>query len=180
MHNTKDNNCPLTAREIAILEDSQYFVNRAVDGLNLQRGRLVNYDFSIRDDPWNFLTDVYFYITALKRLRQPILVGRKVAKIKVKVENAINNFDNEITNARNMRDILEHVDEYIQNKGRNKQIRNATLYNVIYTESGIHWANMTFDIYQTQEAAYQLYTSYRRILKKEFKLYRESKSKKLT
>lgn len=166
---------PLNIEEISLLEDSQHFMNRSIEALNLQMRRLESYDFSQENDPWEYLADAHFYITALKRLRQSVSAGKNVDKIKIQVENALRMFDETFSDLVKMRNILEHIDEYIQNKGHNKNIKNSQLYGNIFTEVGIEWAGLRFDSKASQKAANELVKKYRNIIRQEFKKYRECK-----
>ena len=68
------------------------------------------------------------------------------------MQTAIKTFDIVTSDAIQIRHILEHVDEYIQNKGRNKSIQNSTLYNIIPCKGGISWAGFEFNRFATQVA----------------------------
>jgi hypothetical protein len=124
---------PLGIEEISVLEDSRHFVNRAVGALNLQMRRLEEHTEST-EEFCNYLTDVHFYIVAIKRLRQAMLVSRKVVKVWDKLRSEFDAFDAAIADAIQRRDILEHIDEYMLNskKRKHREIRNATLYTILF------------------------------------------------
>lgn len=174
MKKDSENNTPLKAAEISILQDSRYFLNRAVDALNLQMNRLEKYNFHGVCDHWNYVADVHFYIVALKRLRQSVLVGKKVGRISSQVEKALKEFDDKTSDAMNMRHILEHVDDYIKNKGRNNNIKNSELYTILFADGGIVWGGLEFNRRQIHNAAGELVCLYRKITSDEFHLYKDA------
>jgi len=164
----------LKIEEISILEDSRHFVNRAVEALNLQMNRLEKYTFEDAGEFWEYLADSHFYIVALKRLRQSFFVSKKNQRVWVKFEKEFNAFDQDISDAIKMRHVLEHVDDYIKNSGKDNAIKNSNLYTNHFDENGcLNWAGLKFDRHKLQESAEKVVKKYREITSHEFGLYRE-------
>jgi hypothetical protein len=165
---------PLGIEEISVLEDSRYFVNRAVDALNLQMRRLEE-NTRNADEFWDYLADVHFYIVALKRLRQAMLMSRKILKIWDKLSSEFDAFDATTTDVLQMRNILEHIDEYMRNYGNNRDIKNATLYTISFDDEGrLDWAERKFDRRKLHDSAEDIVKKYREITSQEFRLCREA------
>jgi hypothetical protein len=120
---------PLRIEQISVLEDSRYFLNRSVEALNLQMRRLEKYNFEDENVFWDYLADSHFYIVALKRLRQALLSSKKIPQVWNELKKEFDVFDNTISDAIQMRDILEHIDEYIKDAGKNQSIKK---FNVIW------------------------------------------------
>jgi len=164
----------LKSEEISILEDSRYFVNRSVEALNLQIGRLESNLIEDSDSFWIYIADAHFYIVALKRLQQAFLASKKISNVWSRFEECFETFSNEISDAIAARNILEHIDEYIKNTGRNKEIKNVTLYSYSFDESGcLIWGDIKFDRHKLQDSAERVVKKYREITSEEFKLYIE-------
>jgi hypothetical protein len=175
MTNSIDSDSPLGIKEISILEDSRYFVNRSTEALNLQVQRLKKNTPGNTDELWKYLADVHFYIVVLKRLRQAMLVSRKIHKVWDKIQSEFDAFDNNIADILRMRNTLEHIDEYIQNRGRDRNIKNASLYAIHFDENGcLNWAGLKFDSHNLQDSAARIVTIYREITSQEFNLYRNA------
>lgn len=164
---------PLADEDISILEDSRYFVNRSVEALNIQLRRLENYNSKNPDDFWDYLADVHFYIVALKRLRQSMLVGKKIDRLKAILDEEFDAFDKTTADVMKMRHVLEHIDEYMKNSGRNKEIKNSTLYTIYHDNGVLNWAGLKFDRYKIHAAAEKIVKKYREITSREFKSYKE-------
>ncbi len=167
------NNTPLNIKDISTLEDSRYFVNRAVEALNLQMRRLENYDFEKDDVAWLYIADSHFYIVALKRLRQTILVCKKVSRVWAEVQSDFKQFDQSTSDAIAMRHALEHVDDHIRGDGRTG-IKNSEMYTVIFNNDGFEWAGGTFNRNTLHEASEKLVKKYREVTSKEFALYKKA------
>lgn len=164
---------PLSDRDISLLEDSLYFMNRSIEALNMQMHRLENYTFKQPDEFWDYLADTHFYIVALKRLLQSMLVAKTMQNVSPELKSSIANFEGLVSDAISMRHILEHIDDYIQNNGTKKEIKNSTLYNSYYENDVLCWADFKFDRRQLHKAANGMVTKYREFCSYEFKLYRE-------
>ena len=65
------------------------------------------------------------------------------------------------------------LDDYIQNKGHTRSIKNSELYTIIPAKDGIVWAGVEFNCHKTHEAAHELVTLYREITSHEFRLYKD-------
>lgn len=166
----------MTTKEEAIshLEDSQYFVNRAVEALNLQMRRLENYDFNNNPDAlWSYFSDAHFYIVALKRLRQAILTAKSISFVWDNMKSYFDQFDLEIKDAIEMRHAIEHIDDHIKNKGRTG-IKNSKMYTIICTENGFVWAGKKFDPDKFHRSAEILVCKYRELSSNVFREYREN------
>jgi hypothetical protein len=173
------NTAPLSIAEISVLEDSRYFVNRAVEALNLQMRRLENYKLEDADAFWDYLADSHFYIVALKRLRQAMLSSRKIPKVWNELKKEFAVFDKTISDAIQMRDILEHIDEYLKNAGKNPHIKNSTLYSICFDDPDcLTWGDLKFDRRKLHDSAGAIVKRYREITSYEFKQYREAKERR--
>lgn len=149
-------------------------MNRAVEALNLQMARMEKHSSLDTDEFWNYLADSHFYIVAPKRLRQAFLVSKKIPKVWKEFESAFTLFDANMCDAIKMRHVLEHIDEYIKNAGRNNTIKNASLYTNYFDENGcLNWAGLKFDRHRLQASAERVVKKYREITSSEFKSYRE-------
>lgn len=176
MEHTEQNLIALGTEEISALEDSRHFVNRSVEALNLQFGRLEKYTFKNADDFWHYLADAHFYIVALKRLRQALLVSKKFPKVWHKFEGEFTVFDKNVSDAVKMRNILEHIDDYVRNAGRNGSVENSSLYAYYFDVGGcLHWGGLKFDRYKLHANAENIVKKYRQVINDEFKLYQERK-----
>jgi len=163
----------LSVEEISKLEDSKYFVSRSVDALNLQVRRINEYNASDSCEFWEQVADIHFYIVALRRFRRAVSVGASITKLKPEIDNALTIFDKEAGFTKKMRDIIEHIDDYISNspKRHHKDITNSTLYTIHFKKGAFCWADSEFNVNTIQQAAYRLYESYCAVIKREFNIY---------
>jgi hypothetical protein len=167
----------LDIRDISILEDSKYFVNRSVDALNLQMRRLKHYTESGDDEFWDYVADVNFYIVALRRFRKAISVSLSIDELKPEMTNALRAFDDETKFTKKLRDIIEHIDAYVPNdpKRHHPEIKNANLYTIHFNNDSFCWAGFEFNVDVVHEAAGKLHVKYSEMVKREFQKYRRNR-----
>ncbi|MFD1625683.1 hypothetical protein [Azospirillum griseum] len=165
----------LNVNEISVLEDSLYFVNRSVEALNLQMIRLENNLLEDENKFFNYVADAHFYLVALKRLQQALISSKRVPNFWIRFGLYFEIFRNEISDAVVMRNILDHIDEYIINSGRHRTVSNSTLYNYTFDEKGcLFWGDMKFNRHKFQSSAGKIVHKYREMTSEEFRLYRHN------
>jgi len=104
-----------------------------------------------------------------------MLVSKRVRRVWDKLRDDFSAFDATTSDVMHMRNILEHIDEYICNSGRNRSIVNTNLYSTIFDEDGrLDWAGLKFDRHMLHGSAANITREYREITSHEFRLYREA------
>jgi hypothetical protein len=108
MHITK-----LSLQEISLLEDSVYFANRAIEALVLQKRRILSYEKINIEGFWEHVADINFFLVAFRRLRRSLSIAAEIPKLEMEVKQILYNLDKDTGNTKVIRDIFEHIDDYI-------------------------------------------------------------------
>lgn len=116
-----------------------------------------------------FRDDVDFrcYLVSLDRLRKAIVLARQRVTDpdnQKKLDGAIGKFDKNVSCLSTFRNVGEHFDDYIQQKGHNKKIdsRGIRVYTIQQSKANykINWLGNVIDLRKTTKEAYLFYRSF--------------------
>jgi hypothetical protein len=120
---------------VAVYEDARSEANIAVWAIKLQLQRLNSKENEIPDFVLQPIVDFHFLVTALTRLRKMAELVSKYSDI----SEGIKKFDEALPDLKNIRNVLEHLDEYRMGKGRNKSVSVNGLRTIMVDPNRIHW-----------------------------------------
>jgi hypothetical protein len=101
--------------------------NRALWTARLQRRRLSTTEPEDNEFVFRFWADLEFLILALWHIRIAALLARRVAIVSLTIQAAIDQFDAALPGLRTMRNVIEHLDEYGVDIGRQQDISRKQL-----------------------------------------------------
>jgi len=81
------------------------------------------------------VVDFHFLVTALTRLKKMAELVSKYSNI----SEGIKKFDEALPDLKNIRNVLEHLDEYRMGKGRNKSVSVNGLRTIMLDPNRIQW-----------------------------------------
>jgi len=120
---------------VTVYEDARSEANIAVWAIQLQINRLRSEDNEIPGFVLQPVVDFHFLVTALTRLRKMADLVSKFSNI----SEAIKKFDETLPDLKNIRNVLEHIDEYRLGKGRNKNVSANALRTILLDPDRIQW-----------------------------------------
>jgi hypothetical protein len=101
--------------------------------------------------------DLHFLILVLYRLKRSASIAAKVYKIKKQVNQSIRDFDAALPNLKQMRDVIEHCEQYAFDKGGHKNISRGQLQKGSWDGTTYQWLDYTLNIDDALAAANQLF-----------------------
>jgi hypothetical protein len=144
-------------KQVSIYEDARNMANIATLGVELQTRRLRNSIKQGKNEIEEFvmqpLIDFHFLVTALSRLRQTAVIVSEFCDL----SSAIEAFDKNLPDLRTVRNILEHIDEYRLDKGRNKNVPKDSFQTFILDDDSIKWVNYEVNLAQAIKASGDLF-----------------------
>lgn len=154
-----------------IFEISWSFATEWIQAVNMFQYRLLNElpeDEKIfqhklfRDD-----VDFHCYLVSLNRLRKAVVLARQQVTDLIsqkKLDSAIKKFDKNIPSLSTFRNVGEHFDDYIQQKGNNQKIDSGGIrvYSIERNKTNykISWLGNAIDLRKTTKEAYLFYKSF--------------------
>ena len=142
-------------KEQAILEDARTMANIAVWSVELQIQRITSQKLDIPDFVMQPIIDFHFLVTALSRLKNSAELASKV----IDITDGIRQFDLSLPDLRKVRNVLEHIDEYREGKGRNKEVARNAILTINFEGQHIHWLGYKINIEEAMSASQLLYSA---------------------
>ena len=103
------------------------------------------------------VVDFHFLVTALTRLRKAAELVAKTTDISTYLKQ----FDETLPDLTNIRNVLEHIDEYRLGKGRNKNVRANELQTVYLDHDCIVWLGYKINPVEALQASNRLFNAIR-------------------
>jgi hypothetical protein len=103
------------------------------------------------------LSDFQFLIFALVRLRRTAELASKVPLLAEGMKSALLKFDTALPHLKVMRDVIEHVDDYALNKGKNKNVKRRSVEVGGYDDTVFQWLGHELNAHEAMEAAQSLF-----------------------
>lgn len=139
-------------QRVTYWEEANCLGNVACWAIELQVNRLECNEPEISEFVLQQVVDFHFLVTAIARLRKAADLACRASDI----SDQIKAFDDAVPDWRQMRNALEHVDEYWQNKGQNKAIQSADLATISFGPV-IEWIGLELNLRETLTAAHTLF-----------------------
>jgi len=135
-------------------EEGKRLANFACWAIELQIKRLQQIEPEIPEFVMQPVADFHFLVTAIASLRKAADLACQASDITAQIEA----FDDAVPDWRQIRNTLEHIDEYWQRKGRDKQLRPGDLATIKFGPV-IQWAGLRLDLKSTLAAANNLFVA---------------------
>jgi hypothetical protein len=123
----------------ATYERARRLANQAVWTVALQRGRLRTREPEDREFTFRKVADFQFLIVALTRLRRTAELAAKVPVIADEMKAALLKFDTGLPHLREMRNVIEHIDDYALDQGRDKNVGRRSLEVGVFNDTIFQW-----------------------------------------
>jgi len=109
--------------------------------------------------------DIRFLIIALVRLRRCALLAIGVDEISAELKSAIETFDNAIPFLVKLRNVDQHIDDYLLGLGRRKDVQRGDLQVNTWDGSTFGWLGEMLNIDLAEKAASELFSAIRNVSK---------------
>jgi hypothetical protein len=142
--------------EVSQYEDLRSCANRAMWTIDLQVCRLRNFDASLTDFVLQTVSDAELLLLMADRL---LAVSRHIDRMTGgALKTAANEFEGNAPNLRQARNVVAHIDEYLQGDGKNKSIRVGSLSTHSLDVDRFSFAGLEFDFTKLLTSAQKLFT----------------------
>jgi hypothetical protein len=143
--------------DAVILERAKSFCNEAIFTVALQHRRLRTTEPEDQVFIFRRHADLQFFIVALRRLRRAVELGAEVPHVSVTLRAALTAFDNRLPGLAKMRNVGEHINDYMLGDGRAKGVQRGDL-QVSTWEGGVFtWLGVELDVDAALAAAETLF-----------------------
>jgi hypothetical protein len=147
--------------DLIILERASSFANEAMFTIDLQRRRLRSKEVEDSAFVFRWWVDLQFFIIALRRLRRSAELACRVPSVTPQVSAALKEFDDSLPALATMRNVGEHIDDYVLEKGHSKHIDGGMLQVGTWDGSTYEWLGEKMNVDVAHSAALRLYSALR-------------------
>jgi hypothetical protein len=140
-----------------ILERAKSFCNRECFTVALQHRRLQTQEPEDEIFLFRWHADLQFLIIALRRLRRAAELAARVPQVSDALKAAIEEFDKALPGLAKMRNVGEHIDDYLLGTGRLKEVRKGALQVSTWDGTVFNWLDVELNIDIALEAAQTLF-----------------------
>lgn len=148
-----------------ILERAKSFCNQACFTIALQRRRAQ----CVEPEDGVFLfrieADLRFLLITLWQLRRAAQLAAQVGGISPDLQTAIAEFDERLPFLRRMRNVEQHMDDYLLGKGRDKTVARGALQVTVWNGDVFRWLGEELNVEEAEQAAGDLFTTVSRCVK---------------
>lgn len=155
--------------ELQVLDRAVRLASNALYAVDLQRRRIKGAE--PEDDEFLFRKwiDIQFLISALWRIRLAARAAARRIPADVSIAAAIERFDLQLPNLKDMRDVGQHLDDYaidspkrrVTRIGESQPIGRRQLEVGAWSDDQFHWLGMTLDFSKARMAGMELYGALR-------------------
>ena len=110
--------------------------------------------------------DLQFLIVSLTRLRRSIEIAKKVSVAKNDLAKALKVFDRSLPDLKTMRNVGEHIDNYANDQGRNKNVNRRELQVGSWDGTTYIWLGKSLNIDDANRAGKELFQELQNVAKK--------------
>ncbi len=103
---------------------------------------------------------------ALRRLRRDAELGKHgLPETKAPIEDAIRSFDRDLSDLATMRNVGEHIDDYVRESGRNRDVDRSGLQVGTFDGTTLQWLDRELNVDHARRTAERLYLAAREAIK---------------
>jgi hypothetical protein len=140
-----------------ILERARSLCNEAIFTLALQHRRLRTTEPEDKEFVLRWHADLQFFIVALRRLRRAVELGAEVPRVSASLRAALTAFDNRLPGLAKMRNVGEHINDYMLGDGHTRDIQRGDLQVSTWDGAVFTWLDAKLDIDAALRAAEALF-----------------------
>lgn len=147
-------------KQIALYEEARRLANIACWSIELQILRLRKGEAEIPEFVMQRVADFHFLLIAINRLRRAaVLVSATIDILRQKEEfdQSIKEFKESLPESKNMRDVMEHIDDYWQGKGRVSSVSAGDLAVYLFDDDSVTWCGVEFNLGTVRQASSRLF-----------------------
>ena len=148
-------------RDGAVLERAVSMASRAMYTLHLQRRRLRTDEPEDQEFIFRFWADLEFFLLTLWHLRSSALLAQRVTVTRDQLRAATDLFDADLPDLRTMRNVIDHLEDYGMDLGRNAEISRRQLQVSAWDDTTLHWLGAELDVDHALAVAARLYKAIR-------------------
>jgi hypothetical protein len=150
----------------AVSERALSLMNEAMFTVDLQTRRVRGREPEDEVFAMRWWADLQFLIVALRRLRRAAELGRHgLPETKEAIEGAIRSFDGDLPDLAAMRNVGEHIDDYVRERGRLRDVERSGLQVGAFDGTTFQWLDRELNVDNARQAAERLYLSGRNAIK---------------
>lgn len=148
-----------TPSDAVILERAKSFGNQACFTVALQCRRAQGVEPEDRVFLTRVEADLRFMLIALRQLRRAAELAAQVAGISPELQKAMDAFDARLPALRRMRNVEQHMDEYVLGKGRDKSVVRGALQVNTWDGVVFRWLGEQLNVEEAEQAAVDLFVT---------------------
>lgn len=164
-----DHQLPADDRPAAAVSDRALsLMNEAMFTVDLQTRRVRGREPEGEVFVMRWWADLQFLIVALRRLRRAAELGKHgLLETKAAIEDAIRSFDRDLGDLATMRNVGEHIDDYVRetDRRRHKDVERGGLQVGNFDGATFHWLDRELNIDHARRVAERLYLAARDAIK---------------
>lgn len=145
--------------DAVILEHAKSFCNEACFTVALQHRRLRTVEPEDEVFVFRWHADLQFLILALHRLRRAAELAQRVPQVSVALKTALEQFDRSLPSLKKMRNVGEHIDDYLLGGGRSQDVQRQSLQVSTWNGTVFRWLDVDLDIDIALGAAEALFSA---------------------
>ena len=138
---------------LALYEDGRMMSSLAMWSIKLQMQRLNSIEPELTEYQIQNLVDLHFMVTALTRLRK---IAEMLSGL-IDISTELREFDKKLPDLKNIRNILEHIDEYRIGEGRDKKVGINGLLTVGLDVENISWCGYDLNLIEALQLSEDLF-----------------------
>jgi hypothetical protein len=143
--------------DAATYERARRLANQAVLTVALQRRRLKTTEPEDGEFLFRRVADFQFLILTLTRLRRTAELAAKIPAITDVMIDALHKFDASLPKRKKMRDVIEHIDDYAVDQGRDKSVSRKALEVGVFDDTVFQWLDCVLDADDALRASRELF-----------------------
>jgi hypothetical protein len=132
--------------DAVILERAKSFCNEACFTVALQCRRLRTVEPEDKTFVFRWHADLQFLIVALRRLRRSVELAQRVSAVAPALKTALDDFDRQLPDLAKMRNVAEHIDDYLLGTGRLRNVPRGALQVATWDGTEFNWLGVRLDI----------------------------------
>lgn len=150
--------------DVIILRRAHRLANVASRAVGLQVRRLHSVEPEDAEFPLRWWADLQLLLTSLVRLRAAARLAQTTHRSAGVITNALADFDRQLPHLRSMRNVVEHIDDYAGDRGRDTTVRPSMLEVGAWDGHRFTWIGRSIDIGTAEDAGRALYRQIRNAL----------------
>jgi hypothetical protein len=158
--------------DLTKLERAWTLATDAMWSINLQHRRIHSEEPEDNSFLMRVLVDIQFYIIALNKLPLAIEIISDEHDISEEIKSALDDFKSKVPGLRKMRNVIEHIDKYSIDEGREKTIPRQMIHVQTFDGENSEWLGIKFNINDAYSASENLYAAFLEI----FNRYKRQKN----